>query len=395
MLFNNSLSIIILEKLVKIGKRANIFNFNGTFTEDELDAIDELVVSNCDGLDGLSNLKNLKNLTIISSNLYSFSEPMILNNITDFSEINKLKNLESLKIIYDQNIEILDIRNLENIKTLKLFCNPNLVKIRGLSDKKKLNQVVVCECSVSDIGDVTKYIENTVDTATNIMDIKMYAKMFTPRISDFLKNQYNANKSNIKFGEHIYFHDEIYVIDVYQMSEMYKKVLNFLKRLNIDELPKEDQAFAIYKFVISYLSYDYEGLDYRNRNYEKVLSLNENDRQYILKRMALMNSSFGALTTRKAVCDGYVNLLKLLFTIYGIKSETVICRKGELPHAAIKYYVNSKWYYADPERDYDQNKIRYFGLTKEELSKIYVLSPKEDIIEKEVNEAKIYEKNII
>lgn len=82
MLFNNSLSITILEKLVKIGKRANIFNFNGTFTEDELDAIDELVVSNCDGLDGLSNLKNLKNLTIISSNLYSFSEPMILNNIT-------------------------------------------------------------------------------------------------------------------------------------------------------------------------------------------------------------------------------------------------------------------------------------------------------------------------
>lgn len=137
-----------------------------------------------------------------------------------------------------------------------MFCNPNLVKIRGLSDKKKLNQVVICECSVSDIGDVTKYIENTVDTATNIMDIKMYAKMFTPRISDFLKNQYNANKSNIKFGEHIYFHDEIYVIDVYQMSEMYKKVLNFLKRLNIDELPKEDKLlpYISLSFLICHMT---------------------------------------------------------------------------------------------------------------------------------------------
>lgn len=395
MLFNNSLSVIILEKLIKLGKRANMFNFDGTFKEDELDAINELVISNCDGLEGLSNLKNLKNLTIVSSNLDSFSKPIVLNDITDFSEINKLVNLESLKIIYDQNIEILDIRNLENLAVLKLFCNSNLVKIRGLSDKKKLNQVVICECPVSDIGDVIKYIENTVDTSINIMDIKMYAKMFPLKISELLKAKYNTNNSNIKFGEHIYFHDEIYVIDVYQMSEMYKKILSLLKKLNIEELSKEDQAFAIYKFVISYLSYDYDGLDYRNSNYEKVLSLSENDRQYILKRMALMNSSFGALTTRKAVCDGYVNLLKLIFNIYGIKSETVICKKGELPHSAIKYYVNSKWYYADPERDYDQNMIRYFGLTKEELSKIYVLSFKENILDKEVNEAKIYEKNIM
>ena len=395
MLFNNSLSVVILEKLVKLGKRANVFNFDGTFTETELDTIDELVISNCDGLDGISNLRNLKSLTIISSNLYSFSKPMVLNDIVDFSEINKLKNLESLKVIYDQNIEILDIRNLENLKTLKLFCNPNLVKIRGLSNKKNLKQVIICECPVGDIGNIQEYIENTLDTSINIMDVKMYVKMFTPPVSEFLKNKYNMNKSNIKFGEHIYFHDEIYVIDVYQMSEMYKKILNLLKKLNLDGLSKEDQAFTIYKFVISYLSYDYDGLEYRNRNYEKVLNLNENEQQYILKRMALINSSFGALTTRKAVCDGYVNLLKLLYTIYDIKSETVICQKDGLPHSAIKYYVNSKWYYADPERDYDKERIRYFGLTKDELSKIYILSPKENIAEKEVNEAKIYEKNII
>ena len=69
MQFNGSLASIILEKLIKLGKRENSFGFNGTFSKEELDSITDLTITNCDGLEGISNLKNLKKLRIIGSNL--------------------------------------------------------------------------------------------------------------------------------------------------------------------------------------------------------------------------------------------------------------------------------------------------------------------------------------
>ena len=391
MQFNSSLAIIILEKLVKLGIRSNFFGFDGTFTNEELDIINDLTITNCDSIDGISNLKNLKSLRIIGPNLYSFNETAPLNNIIDFSEINKLSSLERLEIIYDENIEILDIRNLDRLTVLKLFCNSKLVKIRGLDSKKNLKKVIICDCPIIDIGNTSEYILNTVDTSVNILDIKMFANLFSDKTRVLLKNRYNISESNIRFGEHIYFHDEIYTLDIYQMMEIYKKAQNLLKKLDISSKNQDEQAFAIYQFVISYLSYDHEGLDYRNKNYKEILNADEESKKYILRRMAIINSSFGALNTRKVVCDGYVNLLRLLFTIYQIKTETVICKAGDLTHAAVKYYVNGKWYYADPEKDHDKTVVKFFNLTKEEFEKLYTLSPKEYI--EQIDGVKMYEKH--
>ena len=391
MKFNNSLATIILEKLINLGVRDSFFGFDGNFTEDELASITDLTITNCDGLLGISNLKNLKTLKIIGPNLSSFNTSLPTNQILDFSEINKLLNLEKLEIIYDENIEILDIENLDKLTILSLFCNSNLVKVKGLDNKKKLKKVVICECPIIDIGDVKNYIINTKNTVVNILDIKMFLNLFNNANKVLLKDKCNINESNIRFGEHIYFHDEIYTLNIYQMLEIYEKIQKILEKLNTNSLDFEQQVFTIYKFVISYLSYDYDGLNYRNKNYSKILNTNEEEKKYILRRMASINSSFGALTTRKVVCDGYVNLLRLLLTMCGIKTQTVICKNGLLTHAAIKYYINGKWYYADPEKDHDVNSIKFLGLTKEEFEKLYMLSPKEYI--GQIDGAKIYEKH--
>ncbi len=141
MKFNNSLATIILEKLINLGVRDSFFGFDGNFTEDELASITDLTITNCDGLLGISNLKNLKTLKIIGPNLSSFNTSLPTNQILDFSEINKLLNLEKLEIIYDENIEILDIENLDKLTILSLFCNSNLVKVKGLDNKKKLKKI--------------------------------------------------------------------------------------------------------------------------------------------------------------------------------------------------------------------------------------------------------------
>lgn len=392
MQFNGSLASIILEKLIKLGKRENSFGFNGNFSQEELDSITDLTITNCDGLEGISNLKNLKKLKIIGPNLYSFDETANLNTITDFSEINNLSQLEILEIVYDENIETLDISSLKELKNLKLFCNSNLKVVKGIDNKKYLEKVMICECPIIDFGNIIDYINNTADTLVNILDLKMYINLFSKsEIRVLLKDKYNINSSNIRFGEHIYFHDEVYTLDVYQTQELFEKVTNLLEQLNIKNLDKNEQIFSVYKFVISYLSYDYEGLDYRNKNYQKLLESSPENKKYFLRRMAIINSSFGALNTRKVVCDGYVNLLRLFLTFLDVPSQTVICKKDNFTHAAVKYYYNGIWHYADPEKDRDANAIKFFDLTRDEFEKLYELSPKEYI--EQIDGAKTYEKH--
>ena len=389
---NSSLAPIILKNLIKLSKRKNFFGFDGTFTQEELDCITEITVTDCDSIKGISKLKNLKKLRIVGPNLSSFNETTNINTITDFYEINNLSNLKELEIVYDENIEILDISNLSKLKSLRLFCNSNLKIIKGIDNKKSLEHVVICECPIIDLGDIENYINNTIDTSINILDIKMYAQLFSnPNIRTLLKNKYNMNSSNIRFGEHIYFHDEIYTLDIYQIQDLYVKVKKILANLNLEKLDKEQQIYYIYKFVISYLKYDYDGLNYRNKNYQKLLESSLENKKYILRRMAIINSSFGALNSKKAVCDGYVNLFRLLLSFLDIPSQTVICKKNDMTHAAIKYYYNGAWHYCDPEKDRDVNAIKFFDLTREEIEKIYELSPKEYI--EQVDGVKNYEKH--
>jgi len=373
-----SLAVVVLNKLISLGKRRSVFGFDGTFTEEELLSIDSLTVTNCDSLNGISLLKNLKKLSIVGSKLDSFEDIGSINRIVNFEEINKLSTLEQLVIMNDYNIQILDISTLENLRVLKLFNAPNLMYIRGLDSKKNLESVMMCNCQLKSIGDVKSYVENTIDAEENILDLKSTVFLLKDsKTRELLKDRYNSNLSNIRFGEHIYFYDQFYTIDIYQAIDMYHRASKILDYLKLEGLSDEQKVFEIYKYVVTSLEYDHEGLKYRDENYMKSLDLNDKEKRYILRRMAVINSSFGAFTKRKVVCDGYVNMMKYLLAREGISSQSVLCKnKDGSTHAAIKYMIDGIWCYADPEKD--NKNIRFFNMTKEEFSKLYILSYKEE-----------------
>jgi len=187
------------------------------------------------------------------------------------------------------------------------------------------------------------------------------------------------NLTNLSFGEHIYFHDEVYVMDWYQMSDMYNRASRILRELQIEQLEDKKKAQCIYEYIIKHLQYDYEGLEYRDKNYRFFQDMSGEEKAYFMRRLATINSSFGAITRKKVVCDGYVNLMRFLLSICGIASRTVICRKEERLHSAIKFQVDEIWYYADPEQDQRLKSMQYFGLTYSEFSTIYELAPQEQI----------------
>lgn len=378
---NYSLAILICQELIQLGIRQTFFPFDSTFSQFELEQIESLVISGCDSIKGIEKLTNLKYLTILGVNLNSFQgSTHSQNNIGDFGYLNLLKKLEKLSIIYDFQIEDLDISSLDGLKSLRLFCNPKLRIIQGLDTKQQLEEVSICGCPIEDIGNVKLYIDNTKDTVINIWDIEMFTSLLKDlSLRNYIKGKMYDNLTNLSFGEHIYFYDEVYVMDWYQMNDMYNRANRILRELHLEELGHKAKAYAIYQYIIKHLQYDYEGLKYRDKNYEAFEYMNGEEKKYFMRRLATINSSFGALTRRKVVCDGYVNLMKFLLAICGIESRTVICSHQGRLHSAIKFKIDGIWYYADPEQDQRLNYIQYFGLTYSEFSTVYTLAPQEQI----------------
>lgn len=370
-----SLALCIQRELSKIGLRNGLFDFNTEFTLEELSRIEVLNVTGCTSLEGIEHLKNLKVLRLLGANKDDFSYRQSNNDIVDFTPISRLSSLVELVIWHDNNIKSLDVSSLSNLRVLNLSTNYNLTEIVGLDKIRSLKSIYITGSRVSSIGSPTGYIEATKNASVNVLDIKMYEPIFSrPTVFRKLRTSLIENDSNIRFGERIYFHDQVYTLSLEQMRELDRLSKKIIAYLKISDKSDEVKAFEIYKYVIAHVSYDYEGVEYRNQNYEKYLSAPKEEKEYFLRKMAFINSSLSALKKRKTVCDGYVNTLIYLFSLVDIKALPVICQnKGSL-HTAIKILIDGEFIYADPEKDSTEGKIQYYGLTRDELAKRYDLA---------------------
>ena len=93
-----------------------------------------------------------------------------------------------------------------------------------------------------------------------------------------------------------------------------------------------------------------------------------------------MNTSYAAIVNKKAVCEGYVNMMRFILSIIDVETSMVNCSYDsvEFNHAAIKFKYNDTWYYADPERQRKSTE-NMFGYTLEEFKEIYNIPIKEQM----------------
>ena len=363
-----SLALSILNELKRNGMRESIFNFDSTFTKEELNSINELNITGCDSLEGIENLEKIKTLRLLGTNLDTFSNYLSLNNITDFSGIKSLKSLENLIIWHDNNIKLLDITGL-NLKKLTLISNPNLTEIKGIDGMKSLEKVYVVGSKIVLMGNPTKYLVSTKNAKENILDLKMYNPLFS---ENRIGKKLTSKETNIRFAEQLHFYDEVYCLSLEQIRELNRLGINILASLNLNGKQDYEKSYEVYKYIINSVEYDNENLEYREKNY----NISKEDREKM--RMLFINSSLSALKNKKTVCDGYVNAIIYLLSLLNIKALPVICQnKDGMAHTAIKILIDNEWIYADPERDSSAKKIKYFNLTREELTKVYRLAPNE------------------
>lgn len=162
-----------------------------------------------------------------------------------------------------------------------------------------------------------------------------------PRSGDYLRFQYAGYQMNCRYylSEDGYYHCEIiftvsYFTNAEQEREVDRRIAEIVAGLPT-YVPTETQTIdAIYRFICSSVSYD---------------NTNVNDNSNLKKFTA-----YGALTDRKAVCQGYAVLFYRLCRECGINARIIAGSCGGEPHAWNIVKFGNYYYNVDATWDASQ-----------------------------------------
>lgn len=307
----------------------------------------------------LEELENLKTINICGDNDAEQKK------IIDYSELNKFRNLETLVIADNKNIETLDISSLKKLRTLVLLNNNNLENIKGLENLKKLDTIIIVGNRIKEIDNSKLFIENIDKSKIVRLDINMYQYL---RINDII----NKSKTNIQFAEKISV-GQFYNLTLEMMEKLYtsaQEILDKITSMSNYEILKE-----IYKYIVKTIKYDYEDLEKRNIYMMEGNSITAYQNEY-----KDINSSYKAIIEKKAVCEGYANALKFLANLRNIEVENITCFLNEnkksfdfYNHTASRVKINNQWLYCDSQIETNPDELKYFLLTESEFKKTHKL----------------------
>lgn len=395
---SHQLALLIDSKLLELGYRRDIFVLDGRFnhfTKQELQMITELTISEVDDVSGIEYLTSLKKLHIHSINYSEFISGSSvysnthINQIRDFSFVCKLKSLEILHIENDVNIHCLDISDLENLRELYLIHNPNLIELIGLEQLENLERVMVYGNSINSEFDIIKYMDNTIATTTNILDVNMYENIIkrNRKIGKDISDYSLLGKTHLKFGEYIGFL-KLSLVSPQSLYDMYMKLDVLFKRNNLYEASDDAKISFVWNYMLRNVKLDNEQLERRNNEFRRIKENNENVPDYLVKNFVSLHNSYIAFHFKKANCEGFVNLMQFMYEVLGIRSANVHCidlkykNYMQPNHALIRILYKGHWYYCDPTID-TKNPSRYFMKTIEELQETHLFNDYEVAINEE------------
>lgn len=396
MKINYSLAFIIRNYLDKHSKEKKVEDIN-FFSKNELNQITELEITSADNLDDIDKLPNLKKIAIRSENYNNFASYIelennpLVNHIKDFSDLEKLSNLEELKVINDINIEKINLEKLINLKKLYLINNPNLSIINNLEKLKKLDKIIIYGTNVKSPLKIDEYIVSTYNAKTNILDINMYNSIVkgSHRASKAFANLYKLGFNKIKFAEKTGFAD-FALLNPDQVDKLFQKCYSIIKEKNLDRINDYEKIKQVYQYVIENITFDNDGIIARDKQFLEANISSNHIPPHLKNNFSLLHSSYNAGILRKSNCEGYVNLMNFMLRILNIDAASVYAtdiknpRVASYNHALTSVKFNGKWYYFEPTWE-KLGELKYFMKTYAEISETHILNPLELLKNKEVS----------
>ena len=361
------LSLLINEILKQKGYNRDFSNLDekfSVFSLDELNMITEIKLSGIHDVSGIENLKKLKKLIITSIDFAfvntgeSIKNNEYINKIYDFSFLNKIESLEELQIENDINVKSIDFTNLRKLQKLVLIHNPNLEELKGLDQLKNLTKVLIYGNNIKSDIDIEKYIENTIATNPNVLDISMYmsAVKGDRKLAKLISDADLLGQTQLKFGEYIGFLD-LSILKPQNLYDMYTKLDIFFKKNNLYEESELSKIKFVYDYVVRNVKFAKDELEKRNNYFIEIKKQNQKVPDYLVKNFISLHNSYIAFHFKKANCEGIVNLMSFMLQMLGIKSSNVHCLDKRYKnhydpnHSIIRLEYNNQWLYCDPTYD--------------------------------------------
>ena len=394
MRINYTLALNIRKKIESNGKSLNDLN---VFTESELKKITNLEIINADNLEDIDKLPNLKRLVIKSEDYNNFAGYMdlennpLINRIKNFSNLEKLTNLEELEIINDINIKKINFSKLPNLKKLHLINNPNLIAIKHLEKLKNLESVIIYGTNVKSSINIDEYIINTFNAKTNILDINMYSNIVKglPKNSNIISNLYRLGFVNIKFAEKTGFAG-FALLTPDKVNELFQKCYTVINNKKMHRLNDYDKIKEVYNYVTTNITFDSQGVFKRDKQFLEMNYRQSEIPLHLKNTFSMLHSSYNAGILRKSNCEGYVNLMNFMLKMLNIDAVSVYSTDksnrniASYNHALTSVKLNGVWYYCEPTWE-RPGELKYFMKSYDEIIKTHVLNPFEQQKNKEVN----------
>lgn len=159
----------------------------------------------------------------------------------------------------------------------------------------------------------------------------------SPEEGDYLRYQYGGYVCSLSYyaDGSSYHYNLTYTIRYYttweQEQQVTAEVSRILSELDLDGKTAYEKTEAIYRYLVSSVSYDYANL---------------NDNDYTLKY-----SAYAALINKTAICQGYAAALYRLMMEAGIPCRIIAGTAGSVNHAWNIVQQKNFWYNADPTWD--------------------------------------------
>lgn len=384
-IYNKDLAKAINLQLYFMGQNRVIDD--NVFTEDEINSINKINLINAQSIAEIDKLSNLEILNIGYDD-YDYTDDFV-NNSIDFELISKISNLKQLIILNNITLKKIDVSKLTKLENLKIIYNPLLTEISGLDQLSNLQNVIIIGNNVKQIDAFTEFINNNKNLNSVLLDISLY-----PSLSEYF-NTNETLKDYISFVEKISF-GEIYTTNHLEIKEIHAKACNIIASIINDNMDLYTKITNIYKYVITNLIYDYEGLDYRNDYYINH-QYNAFENSETMNKFRRMNTSIEAFKNGCVVCEGYVNMMIYLLNLIGVKAKSIkVKNKGtnsHYDHVAMCYEYNDEIYYADPQKEEDFINLKRLFNSYEAFNDLYDIYPMDEWIIKKWKD-EIYDQNV-
>jgi len=303
-------------------------------------------------LDDIVNFSNLKELNISAMNSLELYEKISVDTLP----LVHLENLEKLYIENDDHISKLYLGRMKKLKSLFVSSCHTLNDIYDLKHLENLEELIIYDVPNIDktlLNELVEFVKESVNLRNVLVDINFF--------NYFNNKQLKVLKENsVRFVEKLGLYDN-YIYSFKMMEDFNKKVLEIYNFIHDRYKDFDDVLFKEYQFVKN-TEYDYEAL-------AKRVDYTENGGKFYkyCNRYKAINSSYTTLMKKRAVCEGYVNLLKYFYNLEGVNLYPVTCYYNNQFHVAAKALINGVELYFDPELDNRFNNHNNYGISNAEF----------------------------